>query len=92
MAVDRELELKKQQLLTAEAERRLQTAKLLKAARDLKKAIKDIPRTKDRAEKAKVKKDALLHSSNKKTATSNIKIQDERIRTLRRQIREAGRY
>ena len=91
MAVDRALELKKLQLRTAEAERRVQTDKLVKAARDMKMAKRDLPHVKPRDERTTLKKKAVRLYWEKKTLRSSVKVLDERIRSLRRQVQHHGR-
>jgi len=91
MAVDPALELKKLQLRTAEAERRVQTDKLVKAARDMKMVKRDLSHVKHRDERTTLKKKAVRLYWEKKTLQSSVKVLDERIRSLRRQVQHHGR-
>ena len=91
MAVDPALELKKLQLRTAEAERRVQTDKLVKAARDRKMVKRDLSHVKHRDERTTLKKKVVRLYWEKKTLQSSVKVLDERIRSLRRQVQHHGR-
>jgi len=91
MAVDRDLELKKLQLRTAEAERRVQTDKLVKNARDMKMTKTELSHAKHRDERTTLKQKVVRLYWEKKTLQSSVKVLDERIRSLRRQVQHHGR-